>query len=70
MRECKKALVYIYWAGKVGRMLAWQVKRNNYCELLGFIDAKVSGQILGSDVQSVDSALKREFDYIVIGIFF
>ncbi len=51
-------------------MLAWQVKRNNYCELLGFIDAKVSGQILGSDVQSVDSALKREFDYIVIGIFF
>lgn len=67
-RVQKKASVYIYGAGKVGQMLAWQVKRNNYCELLGFIDAKVSGQILGSDVQSVDIALKREFDYIVIGI--
>lgn len=64
----KGASIYIYGCGKVGRTLALQIKRNDYCEICGFVDKKQTESVWGFDVITPNDLYDKKFDYIVVGV--
>lgn len=68
-RVKQNASVYLYGAGQVGKILAQQIEKNNYCEIKGFVDKNVD-KIKYSKLEciSIEELRNRKFDYVVVSV--
>lgn len=58
--------VVLYGAGEVGRCYYDQLKKTNFCRIVGWTDREDGQKYKGYIIEKKEDVLKREFDYIVI----